>query len=453
MLEVQENKMGTMSEGRLLFVISFPIMISMLIQALYNIVDSYFVGKISEEAFTALSIAFPLQNLMIGIAVGTGVGMNSSLSRYLGQKDLDKTNMAAENGVFLALIYGAVFFVLSFFLPKIYYQAQSNDPQIVEYGIEYLSIIMRFSGVLYFQIIMERILSSTGQTFFTMLAQSVGAITNIVLDPIFIFGLFGLPAMGVKGAAIATICGQTVGAICGWIFNKRFNPEVVIQKIRPRLDMIKRIYVVGIPSIIMMTITSVTIYFLNKILYRFSSAAVAALGAHFKLQSFVFMPIFGLTNGMVPIIAYNYGARHEQRIKKTIKVAMISAVIIMFFGVLVFHLATEELLDIFSASSEMLRIGVPALRIISLSFVPAGISIVGGSVFQALGNGILSLIDAILRQIVVLLPFAYFFSLTGNVDNVWWGYLVAEIGSIIFVAYYMKHFAYKKINRLGSKTV
>lgn len=437
--------MGTLPIGKLLLSISFPIMISMLIQALYNIVDSYFVGKISEGAFTALSIAFPVQSLMIGIAAGTGVGMNAFLSRYLGEKKLDCANIVAENGVFLSLVYGIGFFLLSFFFPQLYFRTQTDEPAVFQYGVDYLRIIMMLSMGVYVQIIMERMLQSTGRSLFTMVSQSLGAITNIILDPIMIFGYFGCPAMGVKGAAYATVCGQFLGAALGIIFNHLYNHDVRINRIRPEWKMIKKIYQVGIPSIIMVTINSATVYFLNKILAEFSSAAIAALGAFFKLQSFILMPVFGLNSGMVPIIAYNYGARSESRIKKTIKMSVLFAMVIMAIGTVIFQLFPKELLGIFSASDEMLAIGVHTLRIISLCFIPASVSIIGASVFQALGNGLLSLICSALRQLIILLPVAYFLSLSGDVNKVWWAYFVAEIGSLLFVSYFMNTYVKKKI--------
>lgn len=444
-MELAENKMGTLPIGKLLLSISFPIMISMLIQALYNIVDSYFVGKISEDAFTALSIAFPIQNLMIGIAVGTGVGMNAYLSRYLGEKKVDRATAAAENGIFLSLIYGILFFLLSFFLPKIYFHTQTTDHRIFQYGVDYLHIIMMLSMGIYMQIIMERMLQATGKSIYMMISQSAGAITNIILDPIMIFGYFGCPAMGVKGAAYATICGQCVGAVLSLLFHHFFNKEIKVRHIRPELKMIGKIYEVGIPSIIMVTINSVTIYALNKILAGFSSAAVASLGAFFKLQSFILMPIFGLNSGMIPIIAYNYGAHSQERIKKTIKISLFSAAAIMAMGTLVFQLFPSQLLEIFSASEEMMSIGIYTLRIISLCFIPAAVSIIGASVFQALGNGMLSLMCSALRQLILLLPFAYLFSLLGDVNKVWWAYPVAELGALIFVVYFMNTYVMQKI--------
>lgn len=448
MENLKENKMGTEPIGRLLFSVSFPIIISMLIQALYNMVDSYYIGKISEEAFTAVSIAFPLQNIIVGIGVGTGVGMNSLLSRSLGEKNFDKANLSAENGIFLSIIYGLSLLILAFILPKFYYESQNVSEIIVEYGIEYLSIIMAFSIGVFVQINCERLLQSTGRSMLTMLTQGIGALINIILDPIFIFGYYGLPAMGVRGAAIATILGQIIGALFGIFFNFKYNKDIQIKTIRPRLKIIKNIYEVGLPSIIMISVTSTTIYFLNKILSVYSASAIAALGAYYKIQSFIFLPIFGLTNGLVPIIAYNYGAEFKGRILETIKLGFICGILMMLIGTAILWIFPEQLLDIFSASDAMKEVGITMLRIISLCFIFAGISIMGGSVFQALGNGLLTLIDAVIRNIIIILPYTYIVSRIAPIEYVWWSYLLSETSSIIFVSYFMKNFAMKKIDEL-----
>lgn len=448
MENLKENKMGTEPIGRLLFSVSFPIIISMLIQALYNMVDSYYIGKISEEAFTAVSIAFPLQNIIVGIGVGTGVGMNSLLSRSLGEKNFDKANLSAENGIFLSIIYGLSLLILAFILPKFYYESQNVSEIIVEYGIEYLSIIMAFSIGVFVQINCERLLQSTGRSMLTMLTQGIGALINIILDPIFIFGYYGLPAMGVRGAAIATVLGQIIGALFGIFFNFKYNKDIQIKTIRPRLKIIKNIYEVGLPSIIMISVTSTTIYFLNKILSVYSASAIAALGAYYKIQSFIFLPIFGLTNGLVPIIAYNYGAEFKGRILETIKLGFICGILMMLIGTAILLIFPEQLLDIFSASDAMKEVGITMLRIISLCFIFAGISIMGGSVFQALGNGLLTLIDAVIRNIIIILPYTYIVSRIAPIEYVWWSYLLSETSSIIFVSYFMKNFAMKKIDEL-----
>lgn len=444
-MENSENKLGTMSIPKLLFQVSFPIVVSMFIQSMYNLVDSYYIGKINEDAFTAISIAFPIQNIMIGIAVGTGVGMNSLISRYLGEKNYEKSNRTAETGLALAIIYGIILLILSRFLPRPFLSAQTTDENIIAYGIEYLQIVMGFSMGVFIQIFLERTLQSTGRSIFTMLTQLIGAVLNIILDPIFIFGYFGLPAMGVKGAAIATVMGQIIGALFGCFFEYKFNEEITIKKPVLDLDIVKGIYVVGVPSMITITIQSFTIYVLNKMLSEISTSAIAALGAYFKVQSFVFMPIFGVNNGLVPIVAYNYGAKNKERIIKAIKLAFITVTFMMIFVSVIIMIFPREILGIFSAGDKMLEIGIPMLRICALSYIFAGISIVGTAVFQAFGNGILTLFDSILRQIIVLLPVAYIAVKFFTVNEIWWGYVIAEFASTLFVIYLMNTFVRKKL--------
>ncbi len=447
-MQNNENKLGTMSIPKLLFQVSFPIVISMFIQSMYNLVDSYYIGKINEEAFTAIAIAFPIQNIMIGIGVGTGVGMNSLISRYLGEKNFDRANKTAENGLTLALLYGLLLFILSRFLPRPFVSAQTTNENIIKYGVDYLQIVMGLSIGVFTQIFLERTLQSTGRTVFTMLTQLIGAVLNIILDPIFIFGYFGLPAMGVKGAAVATVTGQIIGAICGAFFQHKFNPDITMKKLSFNPKIIKGIYIVGIPSMITITIQSFTIYVLNKMLSEISTSAIAALGAYFKVQSFVFMPIFGINNGLVPIIAYNYGAKNKERIIKSIKLAMITVTVMTLIVSGLIMSFPREILKIFSASGKMLEIGIPMLRICALSYIFAGISIVGASVFQAFGNGILALLDSILRQIIVLLPVAYIAVTYFTVNEIWWGYVIAEIASVFFITYFMNTFVRRKIEAI-----
>lgn len=447
-MQNNENKLGTMSIPKLLFQVSFPIVISMFIQSMYNLVDSYYIGKINEEAFTAISIAFPIQNIMIGIAVGTGVGMNSLISRYLGEKNYDNANKTTENGLTLAILYGIILLILSRFLPRPFLSAQTTNETIINYGVDYLEIVMGISIGVFTQVFLERTLQSTGRTFFTMLTQLTGAILNIILDPIFIFGYFGMPAMGVKGAAVATVTGQIVGAIFGSFLQHKFNPEITIKK--PSFDpkIIKSIYVVGVPSMITITIQSFTIYVLNKMLSEISTSAIAALGAYFKVQSFVFMPIFGINNGLVPIIAYNYGAKNKERIKKSIKLAFITVIVMTLIVSALIISFPREILGIFSASGKMLEIGIPMLRICALSYVFAGISVVGNAIFQAFGNGILALLDSILRQIIVLLPVAYIAVKFFTVNEIWWGYVIAEMASVVFITYFMNTFVKRKMEAI-----
>lgn len=447
-MQNNENKLGTMSIPKLLFQVSFPIVISMFIQSMYNLVDSYYIGKINEEAFTAISIAFPIQNIMIGIGVGTGVGMSSLISRYLGEKNFKAANETAENGLSLALLYGIFLLLLSRFLPRPFLSAQTTNQNIIEYGVDYLQIVMGLSMGLFTQIFLERTLQSTGRTFFTMLTQLTGAILNIILDPIFIFGYFGLPAMGVKGAAVATVTGQIIGAIFGSFLQHKFNPEITIKKPSLSPKIIKAIYVVGVPSMITITIQSFTIYLLNKMLSEISTSAIAALGAYFKVQSFVFMPIFGINNGLVPIIAYNYGAKNKDRIKKSIKLAFATVTVMTLMVSVLIISFPREILGIFSASGKMLEIGIPMLRICALSYVFAGISIVGTSIFQAFGNGILALLDSILRQIIVLLPVAYIAIKFFTVNEIWWGYVIAEFASVLFISYFMNTFVRRKMEAI-----
>lgn len=440
-----ENKMGVMPVGKLLLSMSVPMMISMLVQALYNIVDSMFVAQLNENALTAVSLAFPVQNLMIAVGTGTGVGVNALVSRSLGEKNTEHANKAANNGVYLSLFSFLAFALLTGIFGKIFFQVQTEDAQIISYGADYVRIIGIMSFGIFFQFIFERLLQSTGKTLYTMVTQSLGAIINIILDPIMIFGLFGFPRMEVAGAALATVVGQIVAASLAFWFNVRKNKELHISITKYRLSgiVVKQIYSVGIPSIIMASIGSVMTFGMNKILMAFTSTATAVFGVYFKLQSFIFMPVFGLNNGLVPIAAYNYGARKPNRIMKSIKLSIIYAETIMFVGVLIFQFFSADLLGIFNASDSMLEIGVPALRIISLSFLLAGFGIVCSSVFQALGHGMLSLIVSVLRQLIVLLPAAFILSRTGVLSAIWWAFPIAEIFSGLVSFIFLRH-VYKK---------
>ena len=440
--EIQkENKMGVMPVGKLLFTMSLPMMISMLVQALYNVVDSMFVARVSENALTALSIAFPIQNLMIAVSVGLGVGLNAVVSRALGAKDTKGVNRAATNGIMLMFICGLLFMLGGATLVRPYFEMQTDIEEIVTSGIEYTSIVMMGSMGVFMQILFERLLQSTGRTMLTMFSQGVGAIINIIFDPIFIFGYFGFPKMGVAGAAYATILGQWVAALLGLILNIRKNPEVSISMkgFKPHGATIRLILSIGIPSVVMQSIGSVMTFLMNQILIAFSSTAVAVFGVYFKLQSFVFMPVFGLTNGTVPIVAYNFGARKGDRMKKTIQYSVYAAIVIMICGALIFQSIPDKLLMLFDASDEMLRVGVPALRIISLSFPLAGFGIGAGAVFQALGFSVYSMIISLIRQLVVLIPCAYLIGmLTGDVTGVWWAFVVAEVVSLTVSALYLR---------------
>jgi len=431
--EIRENKMGVMPVGKLLMTMSIPMMLSMLVQALYNVVDSYFVAKISQDALNAVGLSFPIQNIIIGVAVGTGVGINALLSRSLGEKNYETANETAGNAVLLALFSGLVMLVVGLTLPNFFFRIQTDIPGIVDQGTVYLTICCTCSIGVFLEITFERLLQSTGLTVLTMLTQGIGAITNIIMDPVLIFGLGPFPEMGVAGAAVATVAGQIVGAVLGLILNLVMNKEL---KFHPRYLRLKgkivgQIYAVGVPSMVMNTVGSAMVFGLNQILMSFTDTATAVFGIYFKLQSFIFMPVFGLNNGMVPIIAYNYGARNRQRILDTMKLSIMAAVGIMLVGLAVAELFPVQLLGIFEASDEMLSIGVPALRIICTCFVFAGFGIVSGSVFQALGHGVLSMMVSIVRQLLVLLPVAYLLSLTGRLELVWLAFPIAELASVV----------------------
>lgn len=441
----QENKMGVMPIPKLLITMSLPIVLSMLVQALYNIVDSIFVAQINENALTAVSLAFPVQNLMIAISAGTGVGINALLSRNLGEKKYEDANLAARNGIFLAIVSSIIMALIGIFGSRLFFLMQTKDPQIVSYGTQYMTIITVVSIGIFMQITFERLLQATGRTIYTMITQGLGAIINIILDPILIFGLFGFPRMEVAGAALATVTGQVIAVFLSLYYNIKKNPEININMkgFRPNKRVISYIYQVGIPSIIMQSIGSVMVFGMNKILLLFSSTAAAVFGVYFKLQSFIFMPIFGLNNGMIPIIAYNYGSRQKKRILSTIKLSVGIAVFIMCIGFFLFQAFPAQLLSFFDASEHMLEIGVPALRIISLSFIFAGYCIIIGSVFQALGNGMYSLVVSAARQLLVILPVAYLFAMIFGLHMVWWAIPIAEIVSVL-----LSMFLFRRIKRL-----
>ena len=436
-----ENKMGTMPIGKLLFNMSLPMMISMLVQALYNIVDSIFVAKLSENALTAVSLAFPLQTLLIAVGTGTGVGMNALLSKSLGENNFKKANTTASNAAVLYFFSYLVFFILGFTIVRPFYASQigNADQEIMELGIEYLSTVMIFSFGLLAQVFFERLLTSTGRTIFSMTSQLTGAITNIILDPILIFGLLGAPKMGVTGAAVATVIGQCVAALVAGFCNHRYNHDVKLKFHGFRLDfhIIGTIYAVGIPTIIMQSIGSVMTYCMNRILIEFSSTATAVFGVYFKLQSFFFMPVFGLNNGITPIIAYNYGAGQRKRMLKTIKLSMLVAFCLTFIGFLCFEGIPQILLGMFNASDEMLTIGVPALRIIGIHYLIAWFCIVSGTVFQALGKAFFSMIVSIMRQLFVLIPAAYILAKLGGLHVVWWSFPIAEVISLMVSSFFL----------------
>lgn len=437
----RENRMGTEHIPSLLMKMALPMMLSMLVQALYNVVDSIFVAKISEDALTALSVAFPLQNLMIAFATGLGVGINSLLSRALGEKDRQKADAAAGNGLFLELCAALLFVFIGFVLGPAFVRSQTSSAIVADHGITYVRICIGMGAFCFIAIFYERMLQATGKTHLAMIGQLVGALINIVFDPILIFGLLGFPKLGVAGAAIATVFGQFCGAMVSLAIHQKKNREIriTLSGLRPRCFTVRTILSVGIPSIIMGSIGSVMTYCVNRILDGFSSTAVAVFGVYFKLQSFFFMPVFGLNNAMVPLIAYNYGARRPARMKQTVRWAVIYACSIMAVGLLLMQLMPDVFLRLFDASDDMLRIGVPALRTISLAFVGAGYAIVLSSTFQALGKGLYSMFVSIARQLVVLVPAAWLLSRTGQLSAVWWAFPIAEIMSALVSTLFFFH--------------
>ena len=435
-----ENKMGVQPVGRLLFGMAIPMMVSMLFQALYNVVDSIFVARLGQDALNAVSLAFPLQNLMIGVGMGTAVGMNALLSRSLGEKRQDVVDRAANTGIFLSLCSAAAFAVLGICFSGTFFRALTGNPQIISYGSAYTGICLGLSVGLFGQACFERMLQATGRTALSMVTQITGAVTNIILDPILIFGLFGMPRLEVAGAAVATVAGQIIAALLALFFNIRRNPDVHldIQEVRWHRVTAREIYRVGFPSILMMSVGSVMNFFLNRILISFTEAATAVFGAYFKLQSFIFMPVFGLNNAMVPIVSYNYGAGKPDRMKAVIKLAIVSAVCMMSAGLLVFQCVPGVLLGFFDPSDEMREIGYVALRLISLCFPLAGFGIVSGSVFQAIGNPFHTFIISVCRQLVILLPAAWLLSLTGRLELVWLAFIIAEGASMLLSLFFMR---------------
>ena len=452
MEQARENKMGTMPINKLLISMALPMVISMLVQAMYNIVDSIFVSRLSENALTAVSMAFPMQSLMFSVASGIGVGMNALLSRSLGQKNFKAANKAAMNGMFLEAIGCVIFILVGIFLVGPFFRIQTDNQEIIDMGISYTRLCMLLCFGIYGQFTFERILQSTGRTFYTMITQLVGAVINIILDPIMIFGLLGFPKLGVAGAALATVIGQIFAAALAFILNKKKNPDVELQfkGFKPESHYIKTILAVGVPSIIMASVGSVMTFGMNLILGVFlgSSTAVAVFGVYFKLNSFIFMPVFGLNNGMVPIVSYNYGARNRKRLMDTIKFSIIYAVALMLIGLALFQIIPDKLLALFNASEDMLKIGIPALRIISLSFSFAGVCIIIVSTFQALGHGFFSMFVSIARQLVVLLPSAFILAAIGGLGATWWSFPIAEIASLALSLTFFRHLYAKIIKPL-----
>ena len=448
----KENRMGVMPVGKLLFTMSTPMVISFLVQSLYNIVDSIFVAKYSPDALAAVSLAYPIQILMIAVSVGTGVGVNALLSRLLGEGKKERAKKTADNCILLAIISSVAFAIFGVLATKIFFDSQTNSEIVRNYGYSYLSIVSIFSFGLMLEIAFERILQSTGKTIYNMITQGIGAIINIILDPILIFGLLGAPKLGIAGAAIATVIGQIIAMILSYIFNVKYNEEVDISLgkhiFKPDFIIIKDIYRVGVPSIAMQAMSTIMMLGLNKILVAYSDMAVNVLGIYYKLQSFVFMPIFGLNNGMTPIVAYNYGARNKDRIMKALKYSFLTSIIIMVIGTAIFWIFPKELMLLFSPNEEMLKLGIPALRICSLCFILAAFDVIAIATFQSLGNGLYALYASFLRQLVLLLPFAYSLSKVYGLETVWYAIPLAELGCSFFDIYLMKKIYDKKIANL-----
>lgn len=437
---MEENKMGIMGIKRLLLTMSFPIMISMLVQALYNIVDSMFIARVSQDALAAVSLCYPIQMIMVAVACGTGVGVNALLSRYLGQRKQKEANKVAIHGLFTAICNWMVFAVIGLFFSNAFLHLFSDDAQIVDMGINYMQICTIFSFGVFVQITYERIMQSTGNTIYNMIIQGVGALVNIILDPIFIFGMFGLPAMGVAGAAIATVVGQIIAMILGIIITQKKVQEIQLHIRDFHIDtmILRSMYRIGIPAILMQSIMSFMTVMMNMILVSFSETAVSVFSIYYKLQQFVFMAVLGMNNALIPILSYNYGAGKRERIKETIRFALLVACVIMVIGTFIFQLFPTQLLFLFDAKENMLTIGIPALRIISLSFLFAGISMVLCSTFQALGSPNHSLLITLLRQMVLLLPLAYLFSSTFGLNMCWWAFLITETLCALLSLFFLK---------------
>ncbi len=446
--QIKENKMGVKPVKPLIIGMSLPMMISMLVQALYNIVDSVFVSRIGESALSAVTLAFPLQMLMVSVGSGTGVGINAMLSTSLGEKNFEKSDAAANKGVFLALCSFVAFFLIGFFGTTPFITTQTNDTEVIEHAVAYLSIVTTMSIGTFFQMTFERLLQSTGKTVYSMITQSVGAIINIILDPIMIFGLYGCPELGVAGAAYATVIGQCVAGVLALIFNLTANKEIhfSLKKIfTPDGSTVLRIYAVGVPSILMMSIGSVMSYFMNRITLSFSKTANAVYGVYFRLQSFFFMPVFGMNNGIIPVLAYNYGARKRKRIDEALRFGVAMAVCIMIVGTAVFEVFPDKLLDLFEADEHMKSIGIPAMRIIAIHFPLAAVAIALGSVFQAFSKSIYSLIISVCRQLVVLVPAAWILAVvTGDVNKIWFAFIIAETVSCALSILFFK-LVYKQV--------
>lgn len=446
-----KNRMGTEPIPSLLFKMSLPIIISFLVQSVYNLVDSIFVARLSEKALTAVSLCFPVQNIMVAFAVGTGIGTTALLSRYLGMDDKKRVGVIATHGLILAAASMAAFMLFGIFFTDFYANSQSTDPEIIQYTKDYLYVILLFCGGVFFQIFFEKTLQSTGNTVYTMITQGTGAILNIILDPIMIFGLFGFPKLGVTGAALATVIGQTGGSLVGVYFHSKKNRDVnfIFRNLSFHMDNIKQIFSIGLPSILISGIGSVVLFFINNMLYTFGASAVAAYGIMYKLQSFSFMPMFGISNALLAIVSYNYGAKNKERIREAIKIAFVASFVIVGLSVVLMWIFSKQLFDLFSATDVMREIGVPMIRIVSLSFIISIPSVVGvGGIFQAIGNWKFPVIQSFLRQVILLLPNFYIFTRLGSLNFAWWAFPIAEILNAIVCVIFLRKDIREKIDVL-----
>lgn len=449
---MKENKMETMPVNKLLITMAAPMVLSMLIGALYNVVDSLFVSHYGENALSAVSLAFPIQNIIIAIGTGIDVGINALLSRYLGEKKQKEVNQTAMHGIVLGIGFYALILLFGIFCVRSFYTVQTNDTEIVSMGIDYLTVICVFGFGQMFQLIFEKILQSTGRTSYTMVMQIVGAVINIILDPIFIFGYFGLPAMGTRGAAIATVVGQIIAMLLGLYFNLTKNKDVQFQfkSIKLESHYFKGICAVGVPTIIMQSMSSVMCFGINKLLLDFSTTSTAVFGAYFKLQTFVYMAIFGLNNALIPIVAFNIGAKHSERIKKVIRLCGLYSAFIGFVGLIIMEVLPVQLISAFAPSEEMFSLGVTALRILGLSFVFGGISVMTSYALQGFSRGISSLVISALRQVIILLPLAFVLGKMFGINGIWWSFLISETITVVLAVGYLRIAEKKELLKCNS---
>ncbi|RGB78174.1 MATE family efflux transporter [Anaerococcus nagyae] len=450
-IQVNENKLGTMPIDKLLLEMAIPMVISMLVQSIYNIVDSMFVAQLSEDALTAVSLAFPVQNILIAFGVGIGVGSSALLSRFLGENNRERVGSVAIHGIVIAGITYVVFALLGLLFTKNYALHQGQNPVVTEYTKEYLYIVTIFSIGIFFQTLAEKLLQATSLTKYTMITQMSGAILNIILDPILIFGLFGFPRLEVKGAAIATVIGQVFGAIVGFYFNKNKNHDIKFTSKRFKFhgDIVKQIFWIGLPTIVMNTIGSLVVFALNTILKNFGSSAIASYGVMFKFQSFAFLPVFGISNALTTIVSYNYGAKKKDRIKESIGLSIKSSFVLMAIAVVIMWLFPKQLLAMFNATDNMVEIGVPMMRIVSLSYlvaVPAIVSV--GGVFQSLGNWQIAIFQSFLRQFIILIPIFNLLSKIGSLNVAWWAFFIAEFTNSILCMFILRKEIKTKIDIL-----